>query len=536
MWQLLQQVKHRSGLFATGCIAALIAGTFSAEVITMIRHGLEYESEITSEWFTKIIIYSLIAASVGVAASYFISRLNIIIVRDLTKKLVNKTMMTKFEFIETVSDKVLPIITKDISDIANYVDRIPTFIIACSAVLINLVELFIIDTELTAYFFIIFALQIILVMILIPLLKKYGRIAVQYRNYHFRNLGNMIKGLKELTLNKEKRDYYLSDVISQDLGEMNKAFLKGRVTNGTTQRINDLLIFLFVGMLMYSSMTFLDIDFERFKIFLPTILFIVPYFAKISGFFQDFKGVEVAFEQINSISEEIEQYSITNQQAIEWNDQNENLITLENIKYQYLESRHDNQLFFGPLNLSLKKGNITFIIGGNGSGKTTFAKILTGLYEPREGKILYNGHPIDDQHLIDYRNKFSAYFADSYTFEQLGYIDHKYLEKHSSSIIKLLEMESKVKLDDKYNFSTTSLSFGQISRLSLITKILEDKEIYLFDEWAANQDPYFKNIFYHKILPLLKSHGKTIIVISHDDKYFDVADEIIELQEGMKTE
>lgn len=533
MKQIFQLVKTRLSLFLTGCITALVAGLFTAKVIDYINKGLKDQAAIDLEFFGGILLFSILAAAIGVSSSYFISKMNIIIVRDLTKKLVKKTLMAKFEFIEMVSDKVLPIITKDISDISNFVDKIPTFLIACTTVLVTLIRLFMIDAELTSYFFIVFALQALLVIILIPKLKRYTRIAVKYRNYHYRNLGNMIRGLKELTLNREKRNHYLSEVISDDMKHMNNAFLKGRVTNGTTQRITDLLIFLFVGTFMFMSVDYLDFDFERFKIFLPIILFVTPYFAKISGFFQDMKAVDIAFEQINSISQEIDQYSIANQKKIGWDDHGHNILSFQDIQYQYLQSRHDHQLSFGPLSLDIQRGKITFIIGGNGSGKTTFAKILTGLYEPRGGKILYKGTPIDETTLIDYRNKFSAYFADSFTFEQLGYIDNEHLQKNASSVIKLLEMNAKVQLDDKNNFSTTSLSFGQISRLSLITKILEDKEIYLFDEWAANQDPYFKNIFYHEILPLLKSNGKTIIVISHDEKYFDVADEIIELKEGM---
>lgn len=534
MKQIFELVRNRLGLFIAGCLTALTAGLCTAKVIDYINSGLKNQQEIDTKFLTGVIGFSLAAASIGVLSSYFVSRINIIIVRELTKKLVRKTLMAKYEYIESVSDKILPIITKDISDISNFVDRIPTFLIAATAVLGTLVRLFIIDAQLTSYFFIVFGLQALLVIILIPKLKRFTRISIKFRNFHYRNLGNMVLGLKELTLNKEKREHYLGQVISSDMNQMNSAFLKGRVTNGVSQRVTDLLIFLFVGIFMFLSVGFLEFDFERFKIFLPIILFVTPYFAKISGFFQDLKSVEVSFEQINSISSEIDQFTITNQQSLNTKNNCEDIIQLNNIEYQYLLSRHDNTLSFGPLTLDIKKNKITFVIGGNGSGKTTFAKIITGLYEPRKGSIIYKDQQVSEQYLIDYRNQFSAYFADSFTFGQLGYIDEEYLKQHASSAIKLLEMEKKVMLDDKLNFSTTNLSFGQISRLSLITKILENKEIYLFDEWAANQDPYFKKIFYYDILPELKRKGKTVIVISHDEKYFDIADEIIELQEGMK--
>ncbi|RED98001.1 cyclic peptide export ABC transporter [Marinoscillum furvescens] len=533
MKQIFALVKNRLGLFIAGCITALTAGLCTAKVIDYINSGLKNQEGITTEFLIGIVGFSLAAASIGVLSSYFVSKINIIIVRELTKKLVRKTLMARYEYIEAVSDKVLPIITKDISDISNFVDRIPTFLIAATAVVGTLVRLFIIDAQLTSYFFIVFGLQTLLVIILIPKLKRYTRISVRFRNFHYRNLGNMVAGLKELSLNKEKRNHYLGEVISSDMNQMNSAFLKGRVTNGVSQRVTDLLIFLFVGIFMYLSIDYLDFDFERFKIFLPIILFVTPYFAKISGFFQDLKSVEVSFEQINSISSEIDQFSISSQKKLQKDASHSDIVALENISYQYLESRHDNSLTFGPLTMGIKTGKITFIIGGNGSGKTTFAKILTGLYEPKTGHIVYKGQKVSEENLIDYRNQFSAYFADSFTFGQLGYIDKNHLDKNAAGTIQLLEMQSKVQLDANYNFSTTNLSFGQISRLSLITKILEDKEIYLFDEWAANQDPYFKKIFYYSILPELKRNGKTVIVISHDEKYFDVADEIIELQEGM---
>jgi len=68
--------------------------------------------------------------------------------------------------------------------------------------------------------------------------------------------------------------------------------------------------------------------------------------------------------------------------------------------------------------------------------------------------------------------------------------------------------------------------------LALLVSLVEDKELYLFDEWAADQDPEFRDVFYNKLLPELKSRGKLVIVISHDDRYFHKADQIVKLEQG----
>jgi putative ATP-binding cassette transporter len=84
-------------------------------------------------------------------------------------------------------------------------------------------------------------------------------------------------------------------------------------------------------------------------------------------------------------------------------------------------------------------------------------------------------------------------------------------------------------------FSTINLSQGQRKRLALLVAYLEDRPIYLFDEWAADQDPRFKETFYRSLLPDLKERGKTIILISHDDRFYDVGDRIITLDSGIVT-
>jgi len=138
---------------------------------------------------------------------------------------------------------------------------------------------------------------------------------------------------------------------------------------------------------------------------------------------------------------------------------------------------------------------------------------------------------IVSESIDDYRSKFSATFVDSYLFENLTHLGEETILRKGEELLKTLELTKKVKIEDM-KFSTVRLSDGQKKRLGLLISILEDKDIYLFDEWAANQDPHFKKIFYEIILQDLKKAGKTIIVISHDEQYFDHGDRVLKLMEG----
>ncbi|ETR66800.1 MAG: hypothetical protein OMM_05479 [Candidatus Magnetoglobus multicellularis str. Araruama] len=173
-------------------------------------------------------------------------------------------------------------------------------------------------------------------------------------------------------------------------------------------------------------------------------------------------------------------------------------------------------------------GEIVFMIGGNGSGKSTFLKVLTGLYLPFSGHITINGAPaqIDEQ-----RNLFSAIFTDFHLFDRFYGIQNGIDPKKVNDLLKLMKLDHKVSVKNN-QFSTTDLSTGQRKRLAMIIAIMEDKPIYVFDEWAADQSPEFRDYFYYQLLPALKQKGKTVIAVTHDQQYFDIADRILELDYG----
>ncbi|MCP5100204.1 MAG: cyclic peptide export ABC transporter, partial [Chloroflexi bacterium] len=206
-------------------------------------------------------------------------------------------------------------------------------------------------------------------------------------------------------------------------------------------------------------------------------------------------------------------------------------LELRGVTHTYTRDLDDSHFTLGPINLRFNAGELTFLIGANGSGKTTLIKLLTSLYTPEKGQIYFNGTLITSEIYEAYRQNFSLVFSDSYLFEQLLGIEESNLDTKAYQYLVKLQLEHKINIKNG-NFSTTNLSTGQRKRLALLTAYLEDRPIYIFDEWAASQDPMFREIFYRQLLPELKAKGKLIIIISHDDHYYDAADRIIKLDYG----
>jgi putative ATP-binding cassette transporter len=206
-------------------------------------------------------------------------------------------------------------------------------------------------------------------------------------------------------------------------------------------------------------------------------------------------------------------------------------LELKGVTHAYRGEGEGENFILGPLDLTVRSGELIFIVGGNGSGKTTLAKLLVGLYVPEAGEIVLDGSPVKADNLEIYRSHFSMVFSDFHLFESLLGMEDAALDGKSLEYLIQLRLDQKVAVRDG-RFSTTKLSQGQRKRLALLTAYLEGRPIYVFDEWAADQEPAFKHLFYRRLLLDLKVAGKTVFVITHDDRYFDVADRIIKLEYG----
>jgi putative ATP-binding cassette transporter len=206
-------------------------------------------------------------------------------------------------------------------------------------------------------------------------------------------------------------------------------------------------------------------------------------------------------------------------------------IQLESLAYTFPAEQGVLPFTLGPIDLTIHSGEMLFIVGENGCGKTTLIKLILGLYEADSGTLRCNGEPVTAQDRDACRQQFSAVFFDYFLFDELALPDGA---RHDAAdrYMRALEIAHKVSIDKEGRFSTVDLSAGQRKRLALVQVYLEGRPVIVFDEWAAEQDPTFRRIFYTEVLPDLKRQGKTLIVISHDDRYFNVADRVVYMKAG----
>jgi putative ATP-binding cassette transporter len=207
-----------------------------------------------------------------------------------------------------------------------------------------------------------------------------------------------------------------------------------------------------------------------------------------------------------------------------------NTLRCNGLAFSYHDERGQPSFSLEPLDFELSRGETVFITGGNGSGKSTFLKVLAGLYSPASGSIAVNGVPIDRDNRQSYRNLFSPVFSDFHLFDRIygtKEVDYDRLR----SLLDITDLAHKTSIVDR-QISTVDLSSGQRKRLALVLSLLEDKPILLLDEWAAEQDPQFRRKFYREILPWLKQQEKTVVAVTHDDDHYDVADRVLKMQFG----
>ncbi len=347
------------------------------------------------------------------------------------------------------------------------------------------------------------------------------------QNEFFKYINHMLKGFKELRLNKRRRIEFETDMQTICKTYRDKR-TEGDLGFANAFVIGELLFTFVIGVVAF---IFPIIFKEMTNVSLRNYIFIFLYMTgpvnAVLNSIPVIVRVRISHNRLKELINELELIS-SFQEVVVATDANDSVeLALKEVEYTY-EGKEGETFTVGPIDLTFRSGEITFITGGNGSGKSTLAKLITGLYEANRGSVLLNGSKVKAEEL---EQQCSAIFSDFYLFDKLYGIDHKEKLEYIQYHLKNLGIEDKLSIEDGM-CSTIKLSTGQKKRLALMISLLEDRPIYLLDEWAADQDPEFRYYFYNVILPELREKNKCVIAITHDDRYFNLADNIVKMNMG----
>jgi putative pyoverdin transport system ATP-binding/permease protein len=371
--------------------------------------------------------------------------------------------------------------------------------------------------------------------------SKYLRLARDDQDRLFQHFRALTDGNKELKLNRDRRRAFLNQELKVAAASSRRHNLKGMTIFASAATWGQLLLFVTIGFFLFALPHFISTQSNLLPRtvlsgYVLTIIYLMMPMQQIIEAIPVLTRASVALNKIDSLNlslsqaggDKTDQTDAPDPEVTPWHR-----LQLLGINHTYSSSQGDNKFDFtlGPINLDFQGGELVFIVGGNGSGKSTLSKILTGLYTPEVGSIYVDGREITEDQLEWYRQHFSVIFADFYLFDSFLGIKNLDLDSRARDYIEKLRLSHKVQVNNGV-LSTLSLSQGERKRLALLTAYLEDRPVCVFDEWASDQDPIFRDFFYTQMLRELKQRGKSVFVISHDDRYFHVADRIIKLDYG----
>ena len=353
------------------------------------------------------------------------------------------------------------------------------------------------------------------------------------QNTFFRFAGDLTKGFKELSLHIVKRREFRSDM------ENNGRLYKDKRSEGDLMFANvyvfgELLFTIVIGVVAFIfPVIFKQMGADTLRNYVFVFLYMTGAINGVLNAIPQILSIRISWNRIKGLLSELDEgkaVSALGEPASTGklgSSQGDVALTLEQVAYHY-GGESGSAFSLGPIDYTFRTGSIVFITGGNGSGKSTLAKVFTGLCQPDEGAIAVNGRRVDTR---DLGELFSAVFSDFHLFDRLYGIATAGREQEIADFLSLLQLEDKVTIKDG-SFSTTKLSTGQRKRLALLLCYLDDRPFYLFDEWAADQDPEYREFFYTHLMKEMKRSGKGVIAITHDDRYFHLADHVLKLEFG----
>ncbi|KQW30284.1 MULTISPECIES: cyclic peptide export ABC transporter [Pseudomonas] len=520
-------------------ICGVISGVASIAVVSVINEAIHNDGSRLQAlyWFIGLSATALILRN---GAALFPAYASMRIMTRLRIALCRKILATPLEEVDRRGPpNVLTMLTNDIPQLNTTLIIMPTILVETTVFLFGIGYL--------AYLsWVVLALTVSLMVLGVGLylfffscgVRNTSRVRDEYTAFN-EYTHALVFGLKELKLNGVRRRWFGRSAIEASSTRVARYNFVERLWYTAADNVGQFTLSLLIGCLLFAAPLVGAVDPKIMTASVLAVLYIMGPLSLLVGAMPLLAAGRVACTRLSEFGfsindphpEPIENdvpkvHLLEHKKA--WSR-----IELKAVRMHYQEQHAESGFSLGPIDLTVQAGELIYIVGGNGCGKSTLAKILCGLYIPQDGEIQLDGKPVTDESRNDYRDLFSAVFSDFHLFNRLiGPDEEDGSPTLARKYLETLGLADKIKIEGLGYSTLKALSYGQQKRLALVCAYMEDRSVYVLDEWAADQDPPFKKFFYEELLPDLKRRGKTVLIITHDDQYFQLADRIIKLSDG----
>ncbi|KAB0596542.1 cyclic peptide export ABC transporter [Cupriavidus gilardii] len=530
-------------LLAFAIVASLAGGAASVGLIATINRALSTPADQLAALGLRFAALAAAVLLCRTAALILFVRLNQTVLASLRGHIAGRLLASPYAELERVGPgRGLALLGEDTNQVATLLVALPfvvmngTIVLGCLAYLAYL-----------SWQVFLFALVAVLTGSICYRLsrkrsQRYLRDAGKWHDVLIERFGAIFAGAKELKLHRQRREAFASGPLAEAIDAVRTNRTQGLSLLYLSLTIGSTLFFAVIGIILFVVQRPLGADAAVASGYTLVFLYMMAPLEGLLNSLPQLNLARIAYQRIAdttgplAVEPSLPDAAGERQPFVE--------LELRGVTHRYFRDGEDGAFTLGPIDLSLRAGEVVFLVGGNGSGKTTLAKLLVGLYAPERGSVLLNGEPIADAADHErHRQQCTAVFSDFHLFDSLlgaaageggdgkNAAGCTALDARANELLARLQLQHKVTVRDGA-FSTRALSQGQRKRLALVAACLEDRPVIVLDEWAADQDPAFKAVFYREIVPALRAQGKAVLVISHDDRYFDAGDRIVRLEQG----
>ncbi|WP_347557115.1 cyclic peptide export ABC transporter [Robbsia sp. KACC 23696] len=560
---LLRLVRQSRVVLIIAMLCGLSGGFGNAGLLALINQALAADADALPRLGLLFLVLGLVVVVTRTLAQTLFMRLGQQVKANLRMSTIHRIANASFPALERQgAAKSLAVLTQDLDAIVALFIGLPTLVTQGALIVGCLVYL--------AYL----SWGVFVVALATIVLGTLGyRLAHTKALFHLRasrlredelirHLRALFDGAKELRLHRARRDAFVEGTLADNVEAVRMQRTRGYLFYAAANSWGNFILFAFIGLTLFVFAGHLDASASVLSGYAIVFVYMIMPIEAVLSAMPMISAARVAWERIEHVNGELvpegasagladvarartaggAEARCASGAAVTRGAAGFKEIVLDGVAHRYFREKENESFTLGPVHAVFRPGEIVYLIGGNGSGKTTLAKMLMGLYPPEQGRIVIDGTPVGDAQREDYRQLFSVVFSDFFLFDSLLGLNVSAADvaacgrdADAQRLLCELQLEHKVSVQGGV-FSTLDLSQGQRKRLALLVAYLEDRTFYVFDEWAADQDPLFKEVFYRRLLPALRARGKAMLVISHDDRYFPLADRYLKLESGQLVE